>query len=649
MAAEKKAEGPNVDAKPAPTDGSQKADLEAVPKGAEHANGGEEVEATGGDFPGDKMTTDYEDEYLGYDVAGDAADVGEAGGVSSALEGGATPSSSPPPAGTTTPAPEDQPTDPVEQPAAGFGIPGPPGLTAAPSRTAAADEGSVAPQTGDQRSAEPAEDDGSLPPAPVLTAGRHSARESDASEVPGPGRQALQDTAEGVPMPGHGGDEILSKGQASECGEPGEAAAASVGLDAERGLLRERRRLVRELKRRRPPLGDASPTALPSYDPLSRDYRRPSYAQFRGEAALKRAVSKLHQRLTVYKEETDSLKAQLEQTNKQLVEGGSVDSQAKLQAAAADQQAAEDELEDARFQITELNGQVAALEQELQEAQQVLEEQTAMLSSQQANNPQLDSMIVETVSKLETELKQQRKKLMGEVDKLKKDKKHLNEELSKTRPKIKQLESQLAESEGLVSELDTLRGVLKSREDGTDNGSDGNVQALLDGSKLKAQVEKLTKERAKLKEKWRQEREMLKKAQEAEKTLAADLTQLSERCEKAEVDKFEAESKLDHLEKYFQKKEVSFQAEMGVLKSRLNHTEGDASSNQGLLLQYSEQLEQNKLLIESLKQEIQDQERSFRSQIQALEKRAHESWVTCRQAERRLEEANREAAQYRAL
>ena len=45
----------------------------------------------------------------------------------------------------------------------------------------------------------------------------------------------------------------------------------------------------------------------------------------------------------------------------------------------------------------------------------------------------------------------------------------------------------------------------------------------------------------------------------------------------------------------------------------------------------------------------QETERSFRSQIQALEKRAHESWVTCRQAERRLEEDNREAQQYRAL
>ena len=43
--------------------------------------------------------------------------------------------------------------------------------------------------------------------------------------------------------------------------------------------------------------------------------------------------------------------------------------------------------------------------------------------------------------------------------------------------------------------------------------ADEKIQALLEGGKMKAQVEKLTKERAKLKEKWKQEREMLKKAQ----------------------------------------------------------------------------------------------------------------------------------------
>ena len=54
-------------------------------------------------------------------------------------------------------------------------------------------------------------------------------------------------------------------------------------------------------------------------------------------------------------------------------------------------------------------------------------------------------MIVETVTKLESDLKQQRKKLMGEIEKLKKEKKKLSDELNMSRPLIKQLEAKVTE------------------------------------------------------------------------------------------------------------------------------------------------------------------------------------------------------------
>lgn len=50
---------------------------------------------------------------------------------------------------------------------------------------------------------------------------------------------------------------------------------------------------------------------------------------------------------------------------------------------------------------------------------------------------------------------------------------------------------------------------------------------------------------------------------------------------------------------------------------------------------------------ESLKQEILSQEVDMKSQISVLEKRAHENWVSARQAERKLEDAKQEAAQLR--
>lgn len=45
--------------------------------------------------------------------------------------------------------------------------------------------------------------------------------------------------------------------------------------------------------------------------------------------------------------------------------------------------------------------------------------------------------------------------------------------------------------------------------------------------------------------------------------------------------------------------------------------------------------------------EIEEQERSYKSRLAVQEKRAHESWVTARQLERRLEESKQEAAQLR--
>lgn len=50
---------------------------------------------------------------------------------------------------------------------------------------------------------------------------------------------------------------------------------------------------------------------------------------------------------------------------------------------------------------------------------------------------------------------------------------------------------------------------------------------------------------------------------------------------------------------------------------------------------------------ESLKQEIMSQEIELKSQISVLEKKAHENWVSARQAERKLEESKQEASQLR--
>lgn len=51
--------------------------------------------------------------------------------------------------------------------------------------------------------------------------------------------------------------------------------------------------------------------------------------------------------------------------------------------------------------------------------------------------------------------------------------------------------------------------------------------------------------------------------------------------------------------------------------------------------------------VETLKKEIEEQERSYKSRLATQEKKAHENWVQSRQLERRLEESKQEASQLR--
>lgn len=51
--------------------------------------------------------------------------------------------------------------------------------------------------------------------------------------------------------------------------------------------------------------------------------------------------------------------------------------------------------------------------------------------------------------------------------------------------------------------------------------------------------------------------------------------------------------------------------------------------------------------MDTLKKEIDEQDRSYKTRLASQEKRAHENWVQCRQLERRLEESKQEAGQLR--
>merc|ERR1719245_1647026 len=131
--------------------------------------------------------------------------------------------------------------------------------------------------------------------------------------------------------------------------------------------------------------------------------------------------------------------------------------------------------------------------------------------------------------------------------------------------------------------------------------------------------------------KFREEAEVARKAKEAV------LEEKNEMTKKHEV-----------LTSYFNQREAELQKQLGVQTQRLDEVEVDSESVSKKLNMLYDELESYKSQCKSLKQEMEEQERSLKTQNAALEKKQHESWVTVRQETRKLTEAQNEMQTLRA-
>jgi len=112
--------------------------------------------------------------------------------------------------------------------------------------------------------------------------------------------------------------------------------------------------------------------------------------------------------------------------------------------------------------------------------------------------------------------------------------------------------------------------------------------------------------------------------------------------EAALEERAEATQKHQVLSIYFNQREAELQKQLGVQTQRLGEVEVDSESVSKKLNLLYDELESYKSQCKSLKQEMEEQERSLKAQNAALEKKQHESWVTVRQETRRMTEANTE-------
>lgn len=122
---------------------------------------------------------------------------------------------------------------------------------------------------------------------------------------------------------------------------------------------------------------------------------------------------------------------------------------------------------------------------------------------------------------------------------------------------------------------------------------------------------------------------------------------LKEEIENASKEKVKAVMELEVLSKYYKEKELEYGKEIGVQQLKRQQREEDADSLGSKLEVTTEENELLKGQVKSIKKELEDTERRYKSQLNQLEKQSHENWIAARNAERKFEESKAEAAALR--
>jgi hypothetical protein len=246
-------------------------------------------------------------------------------------------------------------------------------------------------------------------------------------------------------------------------------------------------------------------------------------------------------------------------------------------------------------------------------------------------------------SSLESEMSACRQKYEEMISKLKAKEEECGTELKQLKNSLDQtqrkLEFKIKEHDLITDSVRQLK-VIKSKDDSI-------VQNLLEVSGIKAELQMVKTENQRLSEKLQQEQEMKLGFEKRAQVVNDEIHLLREKYDEADKLRVETQTKLEVLSNYFKDREAQWQKEISKHEALWAEKQGEATSTTERIKFMQEQLHNYKTQTESLKQEIMSQEIELKSQISVLEKKAHENWVSARQAERKLEETKQEAAQLR--
>ncbi|GJQ84031.1 Tango1 [Trypoxylus dichotomus] len=265
---------------------------------------------------------------------------------------------------------------------------------------------------------------------------------------------------------------------------------------------------------------------------------------------------------------------------------------------------------------------------------------------------ELDKMAM-NLFKVEEDKEQMQAKLEGEIielkDQLEKAKNSFNSTRTKLLEEINGLKTKYAEiqrsSEVKTNEYNILKDNFNQIKSIKNNAE--ALQSLLNVSAMKAELQQLQRDNQTMSDLLRQEQQAKFTLEKQMEVALQEAQGYKAKYDESDKEKLEARTKLEVLSNYFKEKEAQLQKELSKHETMWIEKQGEATSTVERIKYMQEELQNYKSQNELLKQEIVSQEVELKSQISVLEKKAHESWVSARQAERRLEDAKQEAAQLR--
>ncbi|XP_067884171.1 transport and Golgi organization protein 1 homolog [Heterodontus francisci] len=333
-------------------------------------------------------------------------------------------------------------------------------------------------------------------------------------------------------------------------------------------------------------------------------------------------------------------------------------------------------LENEKKETTKQQNQIADTQKSVKKLQKVISTQSAELSrvkealSGAKGNEEKLQADVQSMQEESARLKQSKSQLLQEAEGWSERHSELNEQIKLCQKAQRDLEEMLAykdnEIEVLTDCVMQLRQ-LDTESDNEDNGWDKEVdgevangelpdkskrikmkiQQMMDVSRVQTTLKIIEEEKDHFQAKLTDEIKARHELEEQIKQLEHNFVAIGTEKSRLENEFKTMQQKLEILTELYHQKEMALQKKLSQEECQRQEKELKLSAADEKALQAVEEVKMYKQRIQEMEEELHKTERSFKNQIAAHEKKAHENWLSARSAERTLTEEKRETANLR--